>query len=66
MLIDDAPETKSEKTKYIIYDMDNHKEVNEKALEVKIIEKNETHRIINQALHKSEKLIRVGQTKTDE
>ena len=65
MLIDDAPETKSEKTKYIIYDMDNRKEVKE-ALEVEFIEKNETHRIINQALHKSEKLIRVGQTKTDE
>ena len=66
MLIDDAPETKSEKTKYIIYDMDNREEVKEGALEVEFIEKNETHTIINQALHKSQKLIRVGQTKTDE
>ena len=50
VFIDDSSETKNENTKYIMYDMETHKEVVDKALKLDFIEQNDAQRRINRAL----------------
>ena len=62
----DSSKTKNENIQYILYDMENHKQVGE-ALTTEMTE-NENQRITNEGLHgyDKEKIIRVGNDKKSE
>ena len=57
----DSSKTKNENIQYILYDMENHKQVGE-ALTTEMTE-NENQRITNESLQGCNKIIRVGNCK---